>query len=108
MRAGSIMLAAMLAAGTGTLSAGTALAGGNMGSAGDAASQEQSRTNPSRRICRSLLPTGSRLPQRTCRTQAEWDADAEQTRRDQERVQGTGTRGFDPTNLGGVPGGGPR
>lgn len=105
MRAGSIMLAVFLVAGSGVLSAGSALASG---SAGDAAAEGKAR-DPSRRVCRSLLPTGSRLPQRTCRTQAEWDRIEEQAREDYRRVQNTGTRGFDPSNLDGRSGGqGPR
>lgn len=100
MRAGSIVMAAILVMGSGALSAGTALAGGSAGST-DSAGAEGKAKDPSRRVCRSLLPTGSRLPQRTCRTQAEWDRIEEQARDDYERVQGTGTRGFDPSNLGG-------
>lgn len=39
------------------------------------------RDDRSRRVCRSLQPTGSRLAIRRCRPQSEWDEEAEQARR---------------------------
>jgi hypothetical protein len=43
-----------------------------------ATAQEQGKTTTtqndrSRRVCRTEVPSGSRLARRTCRTQAEWD-----------------------------------
>ena len=46
-------------------------------SAPAATAQEQGKTTAqndrSRRVCRTEVPSGSRLPRRTCRTQQEWD-----------------------------------
>jgi hypothetical protein len=56
-----------------------ALALGAMGSGGvlpaeaSAKKAKADKDDPSRRVCRSIVPTGSRLPTRVCRTQAQWD-----------------------------------
>ena len=59
-----------------------------------AGQDDQADAKKSRRICKMILPTGSRLPIRTCRTKEEWDRqeqqfqrDAEQQRRNHETVK---------------------
>ena len=37
--------------------------------------------DPAKRVCKSVIPSGSRLSVRTCRTQADWDAEAEKAQR---------------------------
>ena len=53
----------------------TVLAGGLGSVAATAQEQGKSAAQPdnSRRVCRTEIPSGSRLARRTCRTQAEWD-----------------------------------
>ena len=56
--------------------AAAAGAGAVWGPAADAAVQDQPKSTQkgeSRRICRDVTPSGSRLIRRLCRTQAEWD-----------------------------------
>ena len=56
-----------------------ALALGAMGSGGVlpaeafAKKAKAESNDPSRRVCRAVVPTGSRLSTRVCRTQAQWD-----------------------------------
>lgn len=56
-----------------------ALAIGAMGSGGvlpaeaSAKKAKADKDDPSRRVCRSIVPTGSRMATRVCRTQAQWD-----------------------------------
>jgi hypothetical protein len=64
-----ILTVAALAIGLGALGSGPALA------ADDGASKpKKAKDDTSRRVCRSVVPTGSRMSGRICRTQAEWDA----------------------------------
>lgn len=35
----------------------------------------------SKRVCRSVTPTGSRFAQRVCKTRAQWETDAEKAQR---------------------------
>ena len=37
------------------------------------------KEDTSRRVCRMVMPTGSRMTTRICRTQAEWDRSQDQT-----------------------------
>jgi len=46
-----------------------------------------------KKICRRVASTGTRLPKRYCRTKAEWDADAEDVRRDFRNGATNGSRG---------------
>ena len=62
-----IMAVAALAMGLTTLGAGPALAG-------DADGAKAKKDDTSRRLCKTVVPTGSRVSSRLCRTQAEWDA----------------------------------
>lgn len=50
----------------GVLLTGTALETG-------AEAKEAKKTDPSKRVCQSITPSGSRLVKRICRTQQEWD-----------------------------------
>jgi hypothetical protein len=72
-----------LTIGLGALLAGTALAGATGELAADAAAAQEDGTSAkqdrSRRVCRNLVPSGSRLSQRVCRTQAEWDEQRDRT-----------------------------
>jgi hypothetical protein len=71
-----IVKAAAAAIGLGALLAGSALAGATGGSAGSGAEKAQPKSTDddgSRRVCRILTPTGSRMTRRVCRTQAQWD-----------------------------------
>ena len=54
----------------------TALGAGAAAAAGDGKADAK---DPSRRVCRMITPTGSRLAIRSCRTQAEWDAITKQS-----------------------------
>ncbi len=38
-----------------------------------AGAKTKAAQNPAKRVCRVVTPTGSRLVQRICRTQEEWD-----------------------------------
>jgi hypothetical protein len=48
-------------------------------SGGEARSKDKSADDSSRRICRSLTPTGTRFPVRVCKTKADWDLEMRQT-----------------------------
>lgn len=67
MKAVRIMTIAALAVGLGALGTGAAVAGEG-GGKGKKASDD-----PSKRVCRTIVPVGSRLGTRVCRTQAQWD-----------------------------------
>lgn len=72
---------------------------------GTAAHAERKSTanDPSRRVCRVITPTSSRLTTRVCRTQAEWDQSAREAQESALNHQ------FDQTRNGAVApaGGGP-
>jgi len=61
---------AALAMGLGVLGAGPAFADDAAG----ISQPNKAKTDTSRRVCRNLVPTGSRMSGRVCKTQAEWDA----------------------------------
>ena len=71
MSAKPLLTAAAIAMGIGALWTGTAIAGNDKAKLG-------SKDDPGRRVCRSVLPTGSRFTTRVCRTAAEWDKLAEE------------------------------
>jgi hypothetical protein len=53
-----------------------------------AAAPTQPKADADKPVCRSSVPTGSRLPVRECHTQAQWDqmaADAKQMTQDSQR-----------------------
>lgn len=71
-----------LAIGLSALVAGTALAGATGAFAANAAAvqeEDSAKQDRSRRVCRSVMPSGSRLSRRVCRTQAEWDQNRDKT-----------------------------
>jgi hypothetical protein len=39
----------------------------------EAGAKTKAEQNPAKRVCRVVTPTGSRLVERVCRTQEEWD-----------------------------------
>lgn len=62
MAAKAIATVSKIAAGVALVLAGNVIAG-----------TTKSPPDPSRRVCKSLTPTGSRVPKRFCMTQLEWD-----------------------------------
>jgi hypothetical protein len=60
------------------LSPATAVAGGQ--DAAPAAAEAKPDPKKERKVCRTVALSESRLGKRQCRTQAEWDGDAERTR----------------------------
>ena len=71
MGAKPFLTTAAIAVGFAALSTGTAIAGEDKAKLG-------SKDDPGKRVCRSVLPTGSRFTTRVCRTAAEWDKLAEE------------------------------
>lgn len=58
-----------------------------------AAAETKSKKDTSKRVCRNLRPTGSRLSARTCRTQEEWRRAEEEAQESALRQQlGPGAR----------------
>jgi hypothetical protein len=45
---------------------------------GDAKAKAR-KDDPNRMVCRSIMPSGSRISQRTCRSKADWDRDERET-----------------------------
>ena len=90
MRVMSIVAGSLLTAGAAILGAGAAVAGVTAEST-VAAAQEQAnpQQDRSRRVCRTVVPSGSRLGVRTCRTQAEWDEQANAARNRMEEQNRT-------------------
>jgi len=78
-----IMAVAALAMGLTTLGAGPALA--DEADGGSKAKKEDT----SRRVCRTVVPTGSRVTSRICRTQAEWAASMDKAQENVLRHQST-------------------
>lgn len=75
-----IVRACALAMGFGALLVGTALVaatGASSAAADVQAEPKATAKDTSRRICRNLTPSGSRLNRRVCRRQAEWDESAD-------------------------------
>ena len=70
----SIVKASAMAAGFAFVLAGTVLTGLTAASAA-----EKGKEDTSKRICRTIMPTGSRMTTRVCRTRAEWDKSQEKT-----------------------------
>ncbi len=81
MGAKPIGTASVFAMGIAALWAGPALAGETSALlAGDAVQKQRNAADDSsRRVCRNITPTGSRLTKRVCRTQAEWDKSRDKT-----------------------------
>ncbi len=66
MGAMRIVAMAALAAGLGVLGAASAFAA-------DSSQPKKAKDDPSRRVCRTIVPIGSRLTTRICKTQEQWD-----------------------------------
>ena len=83
MGAKPILTVSTVAMGFAALVSSAAFAGASGETAATAAVQGQPKTAPredrSRRVCRDVTPSGSRLVRRLCRTQAEWDASAQRS-----------------------------
>lgn len=105
MRVIAIVTGCMLAGGLNTAALGMASTAGTGTDTSVAAVQGTAvaaKKDTSKRVCRMLTPTGSRLPLRSCRTQQEWDAeaarfqkDADAQRRNDETVRpGAFTKNF--------------
>ena len=75
MGAKSIMTAAALAMGLGVLAAAPAASEDGAGTQ----KPKKAKDDPTRRICKNIMPVGSRLTTRICRTKAEWDAAMDKT-----------------------------
>ena len=86
-----VLPSAGLLIGFGVLAAATGLA-----SPSPAWSTVQSQANPgatrSRRVCRDLTPTGTRLMRRVCRSQADWDEEARKSSESVRRQQADSVR----------------
>jgi hypothetical protein len=101
MRAIRIMIAAAVAIGASALLTGTAIAG-EAAAGASVAGAKASKTDTSKRVCRSIMPTGSRLGARQCRTQAEWDERARLIQHELQRQQLENSSRQDP-RVGGSP-----
>jgi hypothetical protein len=55
---------------------------------------KKARTDTSRKICRIMVPTGSRMTTRICRTQAEWDKSMDKNQESMLRYQSTQQTGY--------------
>ena len=100
MRVKRIVTAFALALGLCAFPGSTAFAGQVDGGAASETKAKSKKNDPSRRVCRNLLPTGSRLSTRSCRTQAEWDKAEIEAQESALRQQiGPGGRP-EPTNTG--------
>lgn len=88
-----------LTMGLGALLAGTALAsaaGASSAAADVQAEPKATAKDNSRRICRTLTPSGSRLTRRVCRTQADWDQSRDRTQEGHLKQQIDQTTLFEP------------
>ena len=103
MRVNAIVMGAAVALGLTAVGPSAALASSAEGSAVVAQEEPASaKKDPSRRVCKMIMPSGTRLGIRTCKSADEWDRqarqyqrDAEQQRLNHERVQpGASTRNF--------------
>ena len=66
------------------------LAGGTVASAAhaeDTPSAEANKPDKAKKICRSIVTTGTRFSQRQCRSKEDWEKDAETSRRYLEESQ---------------------
>jgi hypothetical protein len=71
---GKRIVAIAVAVGLGALGAGGVLAGET-----GHGKAEADKADTSKRVCRNLTPSGSRLTKRVCRTQEEWAAAMDKT-----------------------------
>ena len=78
MKTKSFVAALTVATSCGLVWAGTATSAAAESAA--YAGEPNPTADASRRVCRRVQPTGSRLPERVCRSQREWDESAQKTR----------------------------
>ncbi|HYI49145.1 MAG TPA: hypothetical protein VEX35_11850 [Allosphingosinicella sp.] len=78
-----IVTASALAIGFGALWAGPALTAESAPAAAQESQPKTTQVDTSRRICRNLVLSGTRLSRRSCRTARAWEEDAEAARRAQ-------------------------
>jgi hypothetical protein len=90
MAAGQIITIAALATGLGIPGAAPARADAPAGTS----QPKKAKLDTSRRICRNLVPTGSRMSGRICRTQAEWDKSMDKSQQGLLRHQTTEQTGY--------------
>jgi hypothetical protein len=95
MGARQIIAVAALAIGLGALGAGAAFADGPAGTSQPA----KAKPDSSRKVCQNLVPTGTRMSARVCKTQAEWDASRDKTADNLLRHQSTKETGMLPDPL---------
>ena len=67
----------------------TASVAAETGKPGDAAKQE-AKKDPNRMVCKKTPVLGTRFPTKVCRTQHDWEKQAEQDKRDLEAQQRAG------------------
>lgn len=90
----SIAMASALAMALGVVGAGTAAAQdtATTGSQAGTTDGKDKKADPSRRVCRTVVISGSRLGERHCRPAADWEADAEHARKELRDTQTNGYR----------------
>jgi hypothetical protein len=81
MNVKAIVAASALATGFGALWASPGIAGEPAAAAATEGQPQAARNDRSRRVCRNLVRSGTRLSTRYCRTQAEWDEAGDGSRR---------------------------
>ena len=57
-----------------------------------ASTSEKAKPDKSKRVCRTVVISGTRLGERYCRTKEDWDRDTEKARRNLEDAQLNGYR----------------
>ena len=91
MRARQVITVAALAMGLGVLGAAPAVADEAAGTS----QPKKAKSDTSRIICRNLVPSGTRMSSRICRTQAEWDASRDKSQDNLLRHQSTKETQYD-------------
>jgi hypothetical protein len=85
MGASQTMTIAALAMALGAIAAGPAFADDAPGTS----QPRKAKSDTARKICRVMIPTGSRMTSRICRTQAEWDKSMDKNQESLLRYQST-------------------
>lgn len=75
---------------------GVLLAGAAPGFESDAEAKKAKRDDPSKRVCQTIRPSGTRLVQRVCHTQQEWEDHARATQYSllEHQLKNTATNGL--------------
>jgi uncharacterized RmlC-like cupin family protein len=61
----------------------------SVAAAADEPIKKKNSEDTNRRVCKMIVPTGSRMGERICRTAAEWQADSDRARREFEQTRDT-------------------